>query len=254
MKRVKLGHIYAHAIGFQTAIDEIINAAKMGDEGYVVTPNVDHVVLAEDNPELVAAYGNAFLSLADGMPLIWLAKAMGHPLPEKVSGSDLTEPLLARCANENLRVYFLGGMPGVGERAANILRQRYPTLNICGIDAPPLGFDKNTEQETATLEKLRNAAANIVLFALGCPKQELLMHRWKGKMGGAIGLGIGATLDFIAGEVKRAPPWMSNMGAEWLFRLGQDPKRLAKRYLVRDTKFLPIAMRMLRTPKAERAY
>jgi N-acetylglucosaminyldiphosphoundecaprenol N-acetyl-beta-D-mannosaminyltransferase len=231
------------------AIDYIEKMVRRGKGGYVVTPNVDHVVVGERDERLRSAYADASLSLADGMPLVWLSKIAGCPLPEKVSGSDLVRPLLRRAASSGFRVYFLGAAPGVGKRAADALREEMPSLNIAGIDAPPLGFEKRDETERETFDKMLVARPDIVLVALGSPKQEILMHEWNKRGATAVMLGIGASIDFLAGEVKRAPPWMSTIGAEWLFRLAQDPKRLAKRYLLQDPRFLGIALRMLRTPR-----
>ena len=254
MKKVRLGTIHADALTFSGALDAIAELIERGRGGYVVTPNVDHVVLAESDAALRACYAEASLSLVDGKPLLWLAQLMGEALPEKISGSDITRPLLVRAAHSGWGVYFLGAAPGVGSRAAEILKEQIPKLNIVGTDAPDLGFEKDPEKSAQTLAKLRAAKPQLVLFALGCPKQELLMQRWRTETAPAVGIGIGATLDFIAGKVRRAPPWMSEVGLEWLYRLSQDPKRLAHRYLIRDSAMLGIAWRMLRTPRERRAF
>jgi N-acetylglucosaminyldiphosphoundecaprenol N-acetyl-beta-D-mannosaminyltransferase len=149
-RRVRLGRLFADELGFEEAVDEIVALAKRGEGGYVVTPNVDHVVLAEEDPRLVKAYEQAALSLVDGAPLLWLARALGHPLPAKISGSDLTEPLVKRAAEENLSVYFLGAREGVGQQAAKRLMARWPTLRVAGVCSPPLRF----ERDEALLEEV----------------------------------------------------------------------------------------------------
>ncbi len=239
---------------FPQALDAIDQMVAAGSGGYVVTPNVDHVVLAETRSDLQRAYEDASLSLVDGMPLVWLSRALGHALPGKVSGSDLMVPLLQRAADKHWRVFFSGGEPGVGEEAAQCLRQSMPGLQVVGTDSPPYGFDKDPLMERRALSAIRDAEPQLVLLALGCPKQELLMHRWYQELSPAVLLGIGASLDFVAGHVRRAPAWMSQVGLEWVYRMTQDPRRLAYRYLVRDRAFVPIAVRMFRTPKADRAY
>lgn len=249
MKRFYVGHIHADFVSMNDAIDIVCRAAMAQSAGFVVTPNVDHVVLAERNAALRNAYESAMLSLADGMPLIWASRLFGHPLPGKISGSDLVAPLLARAAQERLRVYFLGAAPGVGTIAAEAAVRRYPGLQIVGVDAPPLGFERDSAQEAATKEKMLAASPDIAFVALGCPKQEILMHRWSREAGMPVMLGIGASLDFLAGKVRRAPPTLSRLGLEWLFRLTQDPIRLAKRYLVRDMAILPILARMALHPR-----
>lgn len=253
-RKVRLGTIHVDVVGFDEAIDAIdeLVAARRG--GYVVTPNVDHVVLAESDPGLRAAYAGASLSLADGMPLLWISRAMGHPLPEKVSGSDLIRPVAQRAAREGWRVYLLGAAPGVGAMAAERLRAENPGLVVAGVDAPPLGFERDPAQLGAVIARANAAAPDVVFVALGCPKQELFMASQARELAPAVLLGIGASLDFVAGTIRRAPRWMSRAGLEWLFRLSQDPKRLAHRYLVRDRAIAKIVWRMMRTPREQRAY
>ena len=253
-RKVRFGYIHADDVTFAGAIDAIGERVASQQGGYVVTPNVDHVCLAETDTELRDAYRNATLSLVDGMPLLWLAKAMGQPLPEKISGSDLVMPLMQRAAAEGWRIYLLGGSPGVGEAAAQILRNKFPALQIVGCDAPPLGFEKDPVQNDAVLARIAAAKAQVVLVALGCPKQELWMYRNAAGLEPAVALGIGATLDFVAGKVQRAPAWMSKVGLEWAYRLVQEPKRMANRYLVRDRAIVRVALRMWTWPKQKRAF
>ncbi|MBB6479246.1 WecB/TagA/CpsF family glycosyltransferase [Spirochaeta isovalerica] len=252
MKKILLGKIHADFVSMNEAIEIIINRAKTKQGGYVVTPNVDHIVIAEKNKSLVEAYANAFLSLADGKPIIWMSHIAGYPLLEKVSGSDLIKPLLQRAAEESLRVYFLGSAPGVGKTAAEILCNEILHLKVVGVDSPPMGFNSDPELEKIAREKMLKSTPDLVLFALGAPKQELLMYRWQKNDETIVMIGIGAGLDFISGKVKRAPSWMSHSGLEWLYRLSRDPRRLARRYLVRDIGIFPIFFRMLRTPKSQR--
>jgi N-acetylglucosaminyldiphosphoundecaprenol N-acetyl-beta-D-mannosaminyltransferase len=243
MTRVRFGRIHADVLTFAEAIDSIEQLATAGAGGYVVTPNVDHVCLAEEDRELVDAYARASLSLVDGKPLVWLSRAMGQPLPEKISGSDLARPLIERAAERGLSVFFLGAKDGVGRRAADKLLAEHPSLKIAGVLSPPLGFEQNEGQNADVVRALRESGANLVLVALGAPKQGLWMAKHKDVLAPSVLLGVGGTLDFIAGEIKRAPPWMSNNGLEWLYRLAQEPRRMAGRYLVRDRAFLGIALR-----------
>ncbi len=254
MKKIRFGTIHADCLTFDEAIEQIVSLVHARAGGFVVTPNVDHVVLAETHQGLRDAYHDASLSLADGMPLLWMAKAMGHPLPEKISGSDLVMPLMRRAARESMGVYLLGGMPGVADMAAKNLVAEIPHLPIVGTDAPELGFEKDEITLWQTIDKVREAKPDLVLVALGCPKQELFMRNYKRVLQPAVLLGIGASIDFIAGVQKRSPQWMSKVGLEWVHRLAGDPKRLAHRYLVRDRAIGGIFVRMMRTPAEERAF
>ena len=244
--RVPFGRIHVDVVSFDEAVSAIVELAKARRGGTVVTPNVDHVVMADTDDALKAAYDNADLSLADGKPLIWLAQAMKRPLPGKVSGSDLLRPLVARAAAEGLSCFFFGGKDGIAQKAADILVQENPKLRVAGCHSPPFGFEKNPEQDAAAVDVVKRANPDLLFLALGAPKQELWMTKHKQALAPAVSLGIGASLDFIAGVVKRAPPWMSDAGLEWLYRLGQEPKRMFERYIVRDSAFVGIAAKTWR--------
>lgn len=250
MKRVALGRIYAHALSSREALVEVVSLVERGEGGYIVTPNVDHVVQAEHDDALRAAYREASLSLVDGQPLMWLSRVMGQPFPEKISGSDFVPRLVELAAQRNWRVFFLGAAEGVGAKAADVLRRRHPGLHVTA-HSPSFGFDRDPEESAVVLDMVRAERPHLLVLALGCPRQELLMHRWKEALAPTVAIGAGATLDFIAGNVSRAPRWMSNAGLEWLYRLAREPRRLAHRYLVRDPEIVAIAWRtVLRSRQA----
>lgn len=251
MRRLKVGSLEIDVIGFEHAVEAVIALAKGGSGGYVVTPNVDHVVLAEKNTDFRAAYEHAALSFVDGMPLVWASRLLGEPLPDKISGSDLIAPLMKRAADEQLRVYLLGAGPGVAEKAGAELHRRYG-VNIVGCDAPMLSASPGDAETAQALARIRAAQPHLVLVAMGAPKQELFMHRFEEAYAPAVALGIGAGLDFIAGTVKRAPRWMQKAGLEWLYRLVSEPKRLWRRYLLNDPQFLFILMKTMSRSREER--
>jgi N-acetylglucosaminyldiphosphoundecaprenol N-acetyl-beta-D-mannosaminyltransferase len=249
--RVRLGHLWVDAVTSEDALERIEGLVEAGRGGSVFTPNIDHVVTAEDDPAFRAAYQAASLVLADGQPLLWAARLGGAPLPEKVSGSDLVWPLLERAARRRWRVYLLGGAPGVVEDAAERFRRELG-LEIAGVDCPQVALDPIPGGDDAVVERVRRAAPQLLLVALGAPKQERFIHRNAGRLQPAVSLGIGAALDFITGRLQRAPRWMSRAGLEWLHRMAQDPRRLARRYLVKDPRFALVVARTLRLPRAER--
>jgi N-acetylglucosaminyldiphosphoundecaprenol N-acetyl-beta-D-mannosaminyltransferase len=248
IKRVPLGTIYAHSVTSDQALDVVEELVTTEQGGFVVTPNVDHVVQAEHDDALRAAYGAASLSLVDGQPLMWLSKMMGDPLPEKISGSDFVPRVVARAADRRWRLFFLGAAPGVGAKAADVLRNAHPGLHI-DVHSPTFGFERDPAESREVLHMVREAQPHVLVLALGCPKQELLMYRWKEELGATVAIGAGATLDFIAGNVSRSPAWMSDVGLEWLYRLAREPRRLGHRYLVRDPEIVRIAWRALRAAK-----
>jgi N-acetylglucosaminyldiphosphoundecaprenol N-acetyl-beta-D-mannosaminyltransferase len=243
--RVRFGELEVDSLSFAEALDAIEQLVRAGRGGTVFTPNVDHVVLAEEDLEFRRAYASASLSLADGMPLVWGSRLLGRPVPEKVSGSDLVGPLMERAAARRWRVYLLGAGPSVADKAAEILRAR-PGVDIAGVDAPVLTDPHSARERAPIMEKIRRADPQLVLVAFGAPKQELFIHAAREELRTAVALGIGASLDFIAGTMRRAPRWMSEHGLEWFYRLCREPGRLWRRYLVRDPKFALILFRMWR--------
>jgi N-acetylglucosaminyldiphosphoundecaprenol N-acetyl-beta-D-mannosaminyltransferase len=245
-RRMNIGRVPVDSLTFAEAIDAIDALVTSGRGGTVFTPNVDHVVQAEEDERLRDAYDGVALSLVDGMPVLWASRLMGTPLPEKVSGSDLVEPLLVRAAARGWRVFFLGGLPGAAEGARDLLVARIPGLQIVGVSSPRIDVNGDPSANDAVVEMLREARADLVLVALGAPKQELFSHAIAERVRPAVLIGIGGTLDFISGKIRRAPSWMSSSGLEWLYRLAQEPRRMWKRYLVRDPKFLLIILRELR--------
>jgi N-acetylglucosaminyldiphosphoundecaprenol N-acetyl-beta-D-mannosaminyltransferase len=245
-RRMNIGRVPIDSVTFAEAIDAIDELVARGKGGTVFTPNVDHVVQAEENSRFRDAYEAAALSLVDGMPVLWASRLIGTPLPEKVSGSDLVAPLLERAAVRGWRVFFLGGLPGSAEEARDLLVKRIPGLHVVGVASPMIDVDGSAKSHSAVVDVLRAARPDLVLVALGAPKQELFSHAVAEQMRPAVLVGVGGTLDFIAGKVRRAPPWMSASGLEWLYRLAQEPRRMWRRYLVRDPKFLLIVLREMR--------
>lgn len=247
-----MGRLSIDALTFSEAVEAIAAMVAGGRGGTVLTPNVDHVVLAEEDESFRRAYETANLSLVDGMPLLWASRMLGTPLPEKISGSDLVLPLLQRAERDGWRVFLLGGAPGVGQRAAERAVERFPRLVIAGVAAPLIDIAAPAHSRESVLKDIRASKPDLVLVALGAPKQEIWMSEASPALGRAVLVGVGAAIDFLAGTVRRAPRWMSAAGLEWLFRLAREPTRLWRRYLVRDPKFLLILLRDLRVERRGR--
>jgi N-acetylglucosaminyldiphosphoundecaprenol N-acetyl-beta-D-mannosaminyltransferase len=241
-QRLEIGGVPIDVVDLPGALDVIDNLVRAGAGGTVFTPNVDHVVLAQHDPRFAAAYARVSLSLVDGMPVLWASRLMGRRLPAKLSGSDLVRPLMRHAAERRYRVFLLGGDPGVAEQARSVLERELSGLLVVGIESPPIEVDRVPAE---LIERLRAARPDLILVALGAPKQEIFASEFRDSLVPAVLLGIGASLDFIAGTRKRAPRWMSETGLEWLYRLAQEPRRLAYRYLLRDPQFLWIVARQL---------
>lgn len=237
--RIRVGALELDALSMPEAIEAIVRLVREGRGGTVFTPNVDHIVQAQHDVAFREAYSRTTLSLVDGTPVLWAARWLGTPLPEKLSGSDLFEPLIERAAREGLRVVLLGGGPGVAEKAARNLKERLPSLQIVDTLSPRIGLTPSDE-ERACVERLAKAKADLIFVCLGAPKQELFSDRNRHVLAPAVLIGFGAAVDFAAGTIPRAPTWMSRAGLEWAFRLAREPRRLAGRYLLRDPEFFKI--------------
>ena len=243
MSRMKFMNTEIDNLTMSEALQAIDQMVQHSHGAYVVTPNVDHIVQLEKNAELQKAYAHAALILTDGKPLIWISKFYKRPIKEKISGSDLFPELCKLAVKKGYRMFFLGAAEGVAAKAAVSLQKKYPGLQVCGTYSPPYGFEKDSQEIEKIKKTIQGAAPDILIVALGAPKQEKFMYAYCETLGVPVSLGLGASLDFAAGNIKRAPKWMADHGLEWLFRITQDPKRMAKRYLVDDRKILGLMLK-----------
>ncbi len=206
---------------------------------YVVTPNVDHVVMLEHHQGLRRAYDDADLVLADGMPVVLASRLFGSPLPERVTGADLVPAVFDAAADRGgLRVFLLGAGPGVGEMAAANIAKRWPAVEVCGTYSPPFGFEKDPAENDAILAMIAASCPDALVVGLGAAKQELWVHANREAIRAKTAFCVGATIDFLAGHKRRAPMWMRDNGLEWLHRVATEPRRLLGRYL-RDARKFP---------------
>jgi N-acetylglucosaminyldiphosphoundecaprenol N-acetyl-beta-D-mannosaminyltransferase len=196
---------------------------------YLVTANVDFLVQAQEDVELRRILFDAHLVLCDGTPLVWASRLLGNPLLERVAGADLVPLLLRAAAEKGYRIFFLGATEESCTQAVNRLRKLHPTLVIADHYSPP--FNKLLEMDHDEIKRRILAAKPDLLFvSFGCPKQEKWIAMHYRSLGVPVSAGVGATIDFLAGTVKRAPVWMQRVGLEWIYRLAQEPRRLFKRY------------------------
>lgn len=241
MARIKFMNTCIDNLTMSETLNEIDKLIQKKICSYVVTPNVDHIVRLEKDEELQKVYKNASLILTDGKPLIWISKSYKTPIKEKISGSDLFPKVCELAANKNYTMYLLGAAEGVADTAAKNLMKKYPGLNVVGTYSPPFGFEKNEQEMIKIKTQIQEVHPDILIVGLGCPKQEKFMYYHCKELGVPISFGLGASIDFEAGNIKRAPKWMSNHGLEWLYRFSKEPKRLFKRYFVDDLKIIQVA-------------
>jgi N-acetylglucosaminyldiphosphoundecaprenol N-acetyl-beta-D-mannosaminyltransferase len=208
--------------------------------GTIVTPNAQHVTLAEKNRLFQEACRAAVLSVPDGASIVLASRVLGTPVPHRVAGCDLMERLCADCAKRGFSVYFLGGLPAAAEKAALQLQNRHPGLKVSGVYCPPYEFESDPAECVGIRRRLSAAAPDLLFVAFGAPKQEI--WAWQGCADLPIGMvmSVGSSFDTYAGMRRRAPLWMQHSGLEWLFRLIVEPRRLWRRYLIGNAVFLYI--------------
>jgi N-acetylglucosaminyldiphosphoundecaprenol N-acetyl-beta-D-mannosaminyltransferase len=208
----------------------------------VATANVDHLVKLERDARLRASYARAEVVLADGAPIVAASRLIGSPLKERIAGSDLLLPICERARDRGLRVLLLGGGEGVAAQAARNLGARLPGLSIFS-HGPSFGFDSKPEENARVIALINELQPHLLFVALGAPRQEHWIATYQDSYGPCVSIGVGASLDFAAGRIRRAPVLLRRMGFEWLYRLAREPGRLCRRYLVEDSRFIILFIR-----------
>lgn len=204
----------------------------------VFNVNVDICMQARRDAELAAILHAADLVLVDGTPMVWAARLLGTPLPERVSGSDFLPWFCGIAAESGYRLFFLGAGPGVAQRAKEAVEELLPDLSIVGTYSPPYGFEHNDEENRRIVELVRRASPDVLFVAFGAPKEQKWLYRFRDDLGVPVAMGVGSSFDYLAGRLKRAPRWIQALGLEWIYRLAQEPKRLWRRYLLSDPPFI----------------
>ena len=213
--------------------------------GIVFTPNVDHLIKLQSDPEFVKTYQDATYKLCDSKILFFVSRLLGTPIKEKISGSDLFPAFYQyHKNNEDIKIFLLGAREGVALKAQENINAQVGRPIIVGGHSPSFGFEKNEEECAKIIELINQSGATVLAVGVGAPKQEKFISKYKDQFSNIkIFLAIGATIDFEAGNIKRAPKWISEIGLEWLYRLLAEPKRLWKRYLVHGPSFFWLVLK-----------
>lgn len=233
MKRVNLLNIYIDNLQASELLEKL-------QSGIVFTPNVDHIVKLQNDYDFFEAYSIANYKLCDSQILIYASRFLGTPIKQKISGSDLFPAFYNyHKKNEEIKIFLLGASKGVASKAQSRINSKVGRSIVVDSCSPSYGFEKNEEECMEIVEKINRSGATVLAVGVGAPKQEKWICKYKDKLQDIkIFLAIGATIDFEAGNVKRAPKVVSSLGFEWLYRLLSEPQRLWKRYLVEDLIFL----------------
>lgn len=209
------------------------------DKGVLVTPNVDHLVKLQKDKEFYEVYQQVQWVVCDSKILYLLSKLLKHPLPEAIPGSSFfTAYYMYHKDDPDCKIFLLGAMNGVAQKVMDCINKKMGRRMVVGAYSPSYGFEKKEEENTAIYEMINKSGANVVLVGVGCPKQEKWIFNHKDKMPNVyIWMALGATIDFEAGNIKRAPKIFQELYLEWFYRFLMEPKRMFKRYFIDDMLF-----------------
>jgi exopolysaccharide biosynthesis WecB/TagA/CpsF family protein len=237
MKKVKILNIDIDSLSKRELLEKL-------KSGVVFTPNVDHIVKLQRDHEFWTAYSIADYKICDSQVIMYASKYLGTPIRQKISGSDLFPAFYDyHRSDEDIKIFLLGAGQGVAKTAQERINRKVGRNMIVGAHSPSYGFEKNEKECLEILEIINQSGATVLAVGVGAPKQEKWIYQYKDRLPNIkIFLAIGATIDFEAGNIPRAPKWMSEVGLEWLHRLLSQPKRLWKRYLVDDIAFLGLIL------------
>ena len=233
--KINLLNIPIDAITMQETLQKVENTILLKKQIHHTVVNAGKVVLMQTDKELEKSVIEADIINADGKAIVWAANLLGHKLPERVSGIDLMEELVKRSFEKGYKCFFLGATQDVVNRLVEIYKEQYSDDIIAGYRNGY--FEKNEEEQIA--KEISDSGANMLFVAITSPKKEIFLNTYKNQLTNVnFVMGVGGSFDVIAGKVKRAPLWMQNFGLEWFYRVVQEPKRMWKRYLVGNTKFI----------------
>ena len=226
--------------------EHIFKLVETKTPSHVVGVNVDQVLKINKDRYSKEIFDNATIVFTDGKPIMWMAGWLGTPIIERTTGPDLMLELCKGAALKGYRVFLLGAGPGVAKMAADKLRNQVPSLIVTGTYSPPFGFEKDDMELNKINEMLRASCSDRLFVGMGSPKQDIFIYENKDKYNIPVSFSMGAAIDFIAGNVKRAPRWMIAIGLEWFYRVLQDPRRLWKRYFIDAWAIVPLFLHACR--------
>jgi len=248
-ERINVLGVGIHSLNLAIAVDHMARAVRERRKGYICVTGVHGVMEAQTDPVFRQILNRAFLCTPDGMPMVWLGKLNGHGEMSRVYGPDLMLEVCRWSETSGCRHFFYGGAPGVAEELRDRLTARFPGLVVAGCFTPPFR-PLNPAEDLALQQTITAARPDILWVGLSTPKQEKFMAEYLSKLEVTLMVGVGAAFDFHSGRVKQSPRWMQRSGLEWFYRLCQEPRRLAGRYLKNNPWFvLKIAGQLARLHK-----
>jgi N-acetylglucosaminyldiphosphoundecaprenol N-acetyl-beta-D-mannosaminyltransferase len=247
--RVNILGVGVHALNMRSAVDILDDAATNGTKGYVTVTGVHGIMEAQDDASFKDVLNSSLLTTPDGMPTVWIGRSRGFDSMGRVYGPELMLEVCRRSIETGHTHFIYGGAPGVADELAGVLKKKYPGLRVVGTSSPPFRpLDEGEEREL--IERMSELRPDFFWVCLGAPKQERFMAEYSPKLSTTVMIGVGAACDILTGRTKDAPGWVKQSGLQWLHRLLQEPKRLWRRYLILNPRFI---YSLMRTPSNQRA-
>jgi len=241
--KVRVLSLFPNVTSLDGIIEKVEDIIKSRKGGYICFSTVHMVMEAYDNPEFAEKVNNADYIVTDGMPIVWMQKLQGAKEASRIRANDLMIEICRYAEQKGLSVGFYGSKPSVLESILRRAEKNFPNLKIVYAFSPPFR-NLSAEEDEEITKAINQANPDILFVGLGCPKQEKWMADHKNKLR-AVMLGVGASFDFFAGNVRECPAWLGNLGLEWFFRFIQEPKRLWRRYLLLNPRFIVLAVLQL---------
>lgn len=235
--RVNILGVGLSAINMQQALEQLACWINNREKVLVVLCPVYTIMLCQEQPSLRSILNNAGMVTPDGMPLVFLGRLLGHQHMGRVYGPDLIQAFAERAAKEGYTSYFYGGAQGVPEQLAEVLAKRSPDFQSVGTYSPPYR-DLTPEEDEAIVQRINVANPDVVWVGLGSPKQDYWMASHRDRLNAPVLVGVGAAFNMLTGRLRQAPYWMQRTGLEWLFRLAMEPRRLWRRYVLYNPRFI----------------
>jgi N-acetylglucosaminyldiphosphoundecaprenol N-acetyl-beta-D-mannosaminyltransferase len=250
-KKINILGVHTDGQPFKEAVDRLVAWAKSNGKYYVSTSPVYTLMQCFDNPHIMKAINGSDMITADGVPVVWVQRMRGTTKAERCYGPDLMLAVSEKTAGTNVSHFYLGGGAGVAEKLRVNLQAKFPGLQVAGTDSPMIAKQPVIDQ--ALVKRLNDSGASIIWVGLGSPKQDLFMEVYRPVLNAPLLIAVGAAFDFHAGTIPQAPKWMQKSGLEWLFRLAQEPRRLAGRYLIHNPRYIYHVLREQITGSWKRA-
>jgi N-acetylglucosaminyldiphosphoundecaprenol N-acetyl-beta-D-mannosaminyltransferase len=241
--KASIAKLALDVLSYPALIQRLSEALKHSESYYISTCTAYNFALAHEDERVFTALMNADLLVADGMPLVWIQRQLGFRDAERMYGPDILWSVCEATAHQPVQHYFYGGRSTIAQRLADRLTTALPELSVCGYAAAPDLPERDIVPDEQTVAMLNQAQADIIWIGLGAPRQDVWMYAYRPLLNAPILIGVGAAFDFLSGNKRQAPRLLQNNGLEWLFRLVHEPRRLGRRYLIYNLRFIIIILR-----------